>query len=287
MENEQIDILNTNDKNTNKQFRDELQKISKPYKKYINFYNIELEPSFNLNNKSLSTILYDAFEKAFLNIKKVSVDGAKIECLNKSDKFIFGCIHKESEPDILTEIKTSTNNINIDIEDLIFEYLTFFYIDYKTSCISVIKTQRIQNSCNYIENLLHSFSDCNFSIIPFKKDKREIEQINATGINLTYVDVDNFQLLKELNSDECELSKFQFKATFKKTSKNFVANLIKNYTNNKKVKKLSISTDSEDIDILKSTFTKQVAITLNKDFKEDLNSIMYSLRDELLKIVNT
>lgn len=287
MENEQINIFNTNENQIIKETNEKEKKFVKQYKKYVNFFNIGLEPSFGKENKALDLILKEAFERAFFKINKVSIDGAKIECLKMTKEFLFGCIHKESELDILTELKNSADGNNINIDDLILEYLTFFYLDYKTACISVIKTQRIQNCYIYIENLLHKYSRYNFSIIPFKKEKEEIEQMIATGIKLTYIDVDDFKLLKDLNSDECQLSQFQLNAKFKKTSKNFVPNLIKNLKDNKKVKKLSISTNNEDIDILKSTFTRQVAINLSKNFKQDLNSIMYSLRDELLKIINT
>ncbi len=287
MENEQIDIFNTNDTNTIKKSKDEVQKIIKPYKKYINFYKIIMEPSLKPLNVQDSQLLKETCENPFSKQNTISSDGINIDCLEKGDSYFFGCLHKSSPIDILTEIKSTIDGEDLNLDELIFEHITYFYIDYKNMCMSVIKTQRIQNSALLIAKVIFDKSGYNFNIYPFKKEQNEIEQMLATGYKLTFVDVDkDFVILDELKDDDCELSQFHIEVNFKKNSKKFVPNIIKKYKSNEKVKKLSISTDNEDIDILKNTFTKQVAINLSKDYKQDLDSIKISLRDELLKIIN-
>ena len=165
-------------------------------------------------------------------------------------------------------------------------YFSYFYVDYENMCISIIKTQRIQNSSTNIAKLLMRNSRYNFDILPFKKSENEIKQMIATGMKLSFIDTEDFVLLDDLNKDGCDFSQVNLQVKFKKTKNNFITKIIDKYKNNSNVKKLSISTESEDIDILKNTFTKQVAINLSKDFKEDLNSIRDALKDELFKIIN-
>lgn len=287
MEDEQIDIFNNSNKNINKESIDEIQKVSKPYKKYINFYNICMEPSLKPLNLTDNQLIKETCEQVFITKNTVSSDNIVIEAIEKGTNYLFGCLHKNSEIDILTEIKSSINGEDLNLDDLIFEHITYFYIDYDYMCMSIIKTQRIQNSSTSIASILFKNSKYNYQIQPFKKDQSEIDQMLATGYKLTFVDVDkDFVILDELNNDDCELSQFHIEARFKKVPKNFIKKIIAKYKSNEKVKKLSISTDNEDIDILKNTFTKQVAINLSKDFKQDLNSIKISLKDELLKIIN-
>lgn len=280
MDNEQIKFFDT------KENPIENSIIKKPYKKYINFYKIELCPSLtdlkDFNSNTLNTIFTNLYTKN----KFVTIDDIKVEIIEKTDKYFFGCLHKKSDIDILTEIKSSINGNNIDLDELIFEYITYFYVDYENMCISIIKTQRIQNSSTNIAKLLMRNSRYNFDILPFKKSENEIKQMIATGMKLSFIDTEDFVLLDDLNKDGCDFSQVNLQVKFKKTKNNFITKIIDKYKNNSNVKKLSISTESEDIDILKNTFTKQVAINLSKDFKEDLNSIRDALKDELFKIIN-
>lgn len=285
MENEQIKFFDTKE-TTEIQNNDSTQK--KPYKKYINFYRIIFQPSFKDINTCNTNILKEIFNELYKIDTFINIDDVKIELIEKTDNYFFGCLHKKSDIDILTEIKSTINGDNIDLDELIFEHITYFYIDYKNMCISIIKTQRIQNSSTNITKLLMRNSEYNFDILPFKKSEKEVKQMTATGLKLSFVDIENdFVLLDDLNKDGCEFSHVNMQLKLKKTNDNFITKIIDKYKNNKMVKKLSISTDSEDIDILKNTFTKQVAINLSKSFKEDLNSIKDALRDELFKIINT
>lgn len=107
-------------------------------------------------------------------------------------------------------------------------------------------------------------------------------------ISLSFYDnSQDFVELKHINSEDCEISEFKFEAKLKKVKNNFVSNLIDKYKNNKEIKKLSVSDDTEEVDLIKSIFTKQVSIELTKDYRKDFSKIEETLKNELLKIINT
>ena len=47
------------------------------------------------------------------------------------------------------------------------------------------------------------------------------------------------------------------------------------------------SSDTEEVDLIRNIFTKQVSIELNKDYKNDISQIEETLKNELFKIINT
>ena len=72
-----------------------------------------------------------------------------------------------------------------------------------------------------------------------------------------------------------------------KEVKNNFANKLLNFRNQNKdnVKKMSISTLNEDIDLLTNTYTKSVPIKLTNNYEEDYNVIENILREELFKAI--
>ena len=116
----------------------------KKYKKFINFYKLCVLPSFRDTSKSDKQILYETFQKVFSTCDSIKLDSIQYDKINLDENHFFGCIHKISSIDILTEIK-SKSEISLEKEDMFLESCTYFYVDFTKLGISVIKTQRIQN----------------------------------------------------------------------------------------------------------------------------------------------
>lgn len=211
-------------------------------------------------------------------MKKITLD----------DKHIFASICKTSDLDVLTEIKNSKGIEIEDASDFILESYTYFYIDFEQMGVSVIKTQKIPSSDGYIKNLIGKYSYINLSLEAFKKSDAEIKDMLINKISLSFYDnSQNFVELKHINSEDCEISEFKFEAKLKKVKNNFVKDLMNKYKNSKDIKKLSVSSDTEEVDLIKNIFTKQVSIELTKDYKKDFSKIEETLKNELFKIINT
>ena len=246
----------------------------KSYKKLLNFYMIIFEPSFKDLSKTNNTILYDCFSSMFKNKDSVS-------------NHIFASICRTSDLDVLTEIRNSKGTEIEDTSDFILESYTYFYIDFNKMGVSVIKTQKIPSPDGYIKSLISNNSFINLSLEPFKKNDNEIKDMLINKISVSFYDnSQDFIELKHIDSEDCEISEFKFEAKLKKVKKNFVSNLMNKYKNSKEVKKLSVSSDTEEVDLIKSIFTKQVSIELTKDYKKDFSKIEETLKNELLKIIN-
>lgn len=260
----------------------------KSYKKLLNFYKIIFEPSFKDTSKSNATILYECFFNMFKNSNIVSNEGITFEKITLDDKHIFASICKTSDLDVLTEIKNSKGIEIEDTSDFILESYTYFYIDFEQMGVSVIKTQKIPSSDGYIKDLIGKYSYINLSLEAFKKSDAEIKNMLINKISLSFYDnSQNFVELKHINSEDCEISEFKFEAKLKKVKNNFVKDLINKYKNSKDIKKLSVSSDTEEVDLIKNIFTKQVSIELTKDYKKDFSKIEETLKNELFKIINT
>lgn len=265
-------------------FKEEIIEKSKPYKKLLNFYKIIFEPSFIDSTKPKNVILYECFFNIFNNNSIVYNEGITFEKISLDTDHIFASICRTSDLDILTEIR---NSKGIEVEDIILESYTYFYIDFNQMGVSVIKTQKIPVTDGYIKNLITSNSYINLSLEPFKKSDTEIKSMAINKFSLTFFDNSNdFIELKNINKDDCELSEFKIEARLKKVNPNFVSDLISKYKNAKEIKKISISSDTEEVDIIKSIFTKQVSIELTKDYKKDFSKIEETLKNELFKIIN-
>lgn len=257
------------------------------YKKLLNFYKIIFEPSFKDPNKNNSTILYECFNKMFGSNNIVSNEGITFEKITLDENHIFASICRTSDLDVLTEIRNSKGIEIEDTSDFILESYTYFYIDFQEMGVSVIKTQKIPSPDGYIKNLIISNSYINLSLEPFKKSDEEIKDMVINKIALSFYDnSQDFIEFKHINRDDCEIAEFKFEAKLKTVKKNFVSNLINKYKSNKEIKKLSVSSDTEEVDLIKSIFTKQVSIELTKDYKKDFSKIEETLKKELFKIIN-
>lgn len=257
----------------------------KKYKKLINFYKIGILPSFCELNKTNRELLCDVFSNAFSNSNYATIDSIQYEKISIDSNHFFGCIHRISNIDILTEIK-SKSNISLEDEDIFLESCTYFYIDFNNLGMSVIKTQKIPNSSFFIEHFIKQKSSLNIEIVPFKKSDNEISQLLINSITMTFCDED-FVELKDINNADCEFGEYTFSAKLKKVSPGFLPKILNKFKNKTTLKKLSVSTDTEDVDLIKNIFTKQVSIELTKNYKNDLTKIKNVLSTELLKIINT
>lgn len=259
----------------------------KSYKKLLNFYKIIFEPSFKDLSKTNNTILYDCFSSMFKNKDSVSNEGITFEKITLDNNHIFASICRTSDLDVLTEIRNSKGTEIEDTSDFILESYTYFYINFEKMGVSVIKTQKIPSPDGYIKSLISNNSFINLSLEPFKKNDNEIKDMLVNRISLSFYDnSQDFIELKYIDNEDCEISEFKFEAKLKKVKKNFVSNLMNKYKNSKEVKKLSVSSDTEEVDLIKSIFTKQVSIELTKDYKKDFSKIEETLKNELLKIIN-
>lgn len=256
----------------------------KKYTKLINFYKIAVDPSFGMINRTESEALYDVFNSTFTTQDIVTFEDISFEKIFIDRTHFFGCIHRNSTIDILTEIK-SKSDITFESEDIILESSTYFYVDFNNLGMSVIKTQKIPNPERFIEKLIYNKSALNISMAPFKKSDNEIKNLLATSFTMTFFS-DDFVALKGINKSDCEFKEYTLSAKLKNSSPTFITKILE-YKNNSSLKKLAVSTDNEDIDLIKNIFTKQVSIELTKNYKNDLDKIKNTLANELLKIVNT
>ena len=255
----------------------------KSYKKLLNFYKIIFEPCFKDVNKSNSILLYECFSNMFKNTNIVSNESITFEKISLDDNHIFASICRTSDLDVLTEIR---NSKGIEVEDIVLESYTYFYINFEEMGVSVIKTQKIPSPDEYIKSLIYNKSTINLSLEPFKKSDSEIKNMTINKVTLSFCDnANDFVELKHINSDDYEISDFKIEAKLKKVKTNFISNLIDKYKNSANIKKISVSSDTEEVDIIKSIFTKQVSIELTKDYKKDFSKIEETLKHELFKIV--
>lgn len=258
----------------------------KTYKKLVNFYRICMDPSFKNEYKDNPTLLYECFSNAFKNNTIISNDGISFEKITLDKSHVFASICKTCDLDVLTEIKNS-NGTNLDDKfDVILESFTYFYIDFKKMGVSVIRTQKIPIVDEYICNLIRRYSFLNLHLEPFKKSNEEINQLNINKIMLSFSENIDFVELKNINKADYEISEFKFEAKLKKVKKNFLSNILTLYKNIDSIKKISVSTDTEEVDLIKNIFTKQVSIELTKDYKNDFPKFEQILKSELFKIID-
>ena len=270
----------------NKQNEDKKIKVQS-YKKLINFYKIIFEPSFIDETKSKATILYECFTNIFKDTNIFSNGDITFEKISLDQNHIFASICKTSDLDVLTEIKSKGIEIQ-DKSEYVLESYTYFYLDFNNMGGSVIKTQKIPSSDTYIKSLIGNNSYIHISLEPFKKNEEEIKDMLINKISICFCDnSQDFIEFKNINKEDCEISQFKIEAKLKKVSKGFASELINKFKNRKEIKKLSVSSDTEEVDLIKSIFTKQVSIELNKDYKNDISQIEETLKNELFKIINT
>lgn len=257
----------------------------KTYKKLINFYRICFDPSFREEGKDDKAILYESFCRIFKETNIVSNGGVSFEKITLDKEHIFASICRTSDLDVLTEIKSKGKEIG-DKSDIILESYTYFYVSFEKKGVSIIKTQKIPIADGYISDLISSQSFINVHLEPFKKTEEEIKDLNINKIILSFCENYDFIELKNINKEDYEISEFKIEAKLKKVKKNFIKNIISKYKNNENIKRISVSTDTEEVDLIKNIFTKQVSIELTKDYKDDFPQFEDTLKNELFKIID-
>ena len=259
----------------------------KTYKKLINFYKILVDPSFLDASKTSSEIIKEKIAKIFHEQDSFKLNDIIIQNIELDDNYFFGSICRKSDLDVLTEIKNAKNDKSISNTDIIIENYTYFLINFNTLSFSVIKTKNIPKSDEFIRDFITKITLLNVTVAPFAKSESEIKSMIANSFELTFYDNSNKYIgLKETGLQDCEFKELSIKAKLKEKSgnKKIMPTLLNLFKGNSDVKSLSASTDSEDIDLLKNSFTKHVMIELSKNYKDDINKIKQVLANELFII---
>ena len=85
----------------------------------------------------------------------------------------------------------------------------------------------------------------------------------------------------------CKIKEYKIELSLKEVNTSFPKNLLSFRSKNKQnLKKISISTLNEDIDLLSNTFTKSVPIRLSNNYEKDYAVIENTLKNELLKAIH-
>lgn len=256
----------------------------KTYKKLINFYKILVDPSFHDASKTNSEIIKEKITKVFHDQDSFKLDDILIQNIELDDNYFFGSICRQSDLDVLTEVKNAKNDKSISNADIIIENYTYFLINFSTLSFSVIKTKNIPKSDEFIKDFITKITLLNISVAPFAKTESEIKSMIANSFELTFYDNSNKYIgLKGTGLYDCEFKELSIKAKLKEKNRNkeVMSALLKLFKGNSDVKSLSASTDSEDIDLLKNSFTKHVMIELSKNYKDDIGIIKQVLAKEL------
>mgnify|MGYP005841404131 CR=1 FL=1 len=211
--------------------------------------------------------------------------------LTSSDSHFFGTFSKVSNTkDVLTDIVYNESNEKIDPDTIYFEHNTLFYIDFEKSAISFIKTNRIKNVYPFLESFLNSNNFINLKIAPFVKSEDEIANSIITHLEVAISNPMNTQTdfveLKNLEKMGCTIRDYKINLSIQDTADSFPKKLLSFRSKNKpNIKKISISTLNEDIDLITNTFTKSVPIKLSNNYENDYNVIEYTLKTELFKAI--
>lgn len=273
--------MNQNKKeNTNKKTK------GQKYSKTLDFYKIVLAPS--LSAGPLETELKNQLEKVYSNSPSYTHNGIIYEKIFSDDNCFFGYAQKTSSPkDLLTKIKDKKTKKTLNIDELIFEHRTYFFIDFKHEAISFIKTKNFQNLLGLV-NLFSYNSALNVDFIPFKKNAKEIDSFNASTLNLTVYDPDEFIEIKGINKNDAEIEAVTIECKLKKRSPKFmenIRNLAKNSHEN--IKGISVSSNDENLDVIRGLFTKHAIVELTEEDSINKDNIKNILCQKLLEVVKT
>lgn len=280
----------------------------KEYKKYINFGKLQLkEPTFTSNENTFIDEMKKSFDSKFSHSNeyildkiydpKVNhlvdrVDKLSFKKINASNEHFFGTFSRFSNnKDVLTDIVDNQSNEKIDPDSIYFEHNTLFYIDYNSKSISFIKTEHIKNVYPFLEAFINNNNMLNLSIIPLIKNDKEILESVITELNIALASVDipseqEFVGLNNLEKMGCKIKNYKLKVTLDTVNSYFPSKLLSFRSKNRKnIKKMSISTFNEDIDLLTNRFTKSVPIKLSNNYEKDFSAIENALKSELLKAI--
>lgn len=280
----------------------------KEYKKFINFGSLYIsESTFAANEENFIEKLQKDIDNKFKTSNEYIIDkiydskqektidrNEKLEFtkLSSDDEHFFGTFTRVSNSkDVLTNIVDNQSNEKIDPSSIYFEYNTLFYIDYKKKAISFIKTEHIRNVYPFLETFLNNNNFLNIKIVPLIKSEQEIKESVITQVEIACArtEIDSNTDFVELNNLEkmgCKVKNYKISVSLENVKSSFSTRLL-DFRNkhSKNVKKMSISTLNEDIDLLTNTFTKSVPIKLNNNYEQDYQTIEFTLKSELLKAV--
>lgn len=280
----------------------------KEYKKYINFGKLHLkESTFISNEDTFIDEMKKNFESKFAHNNEFVLDkkfDIKTESLvdreeklsfkkiTSSNDHFFGTFSRFStNKDVLTDIVDNKSNEKIDPDTIYFEHNTLFYIDYGSKSISFIKTEHIKNVYPFLEAFINNNNILNISIIPLVKDDKEIVDSIITELEISFASVDitadqPFVGLNNLEKMGCTVKNYKLNVTLDKVNSSFSSKLLHFRSKNREnIKKMSISTFDEDIDLLTNRFTKSVPIKLSNNYEKDFTIIESTLKSELLKAI--
>ena len=244
--------------------------------KFINSNEYVLDKIYNPKTERI----VDREEK--LSFKKIT----------SSNNHFFGTFSRFSNSkDVLTDIVDNESNEKIDPNTIYFEHNTLFYIDYGSKSISFIKTEHIKNVYPFLEAFINNNNMLNISIIPLIKNDTEITESVITELEIALASVDikqdqPFVGLGNLEKMGCKVKNYKLKVTLDTVNSTFSSKLLNFRSKNREnIKKMSISTSDENIDLLTNRFTKSVPIKLSNNYEKDFSTIESTLRSELLKAI--
>ena len=261
----------------------------KEYKKYINFGklfskentflanndNFMIELKRNLSSKFIHTNEYIIDKKYDARQEKVVLREEKLVFtqLDSNDEHFFGTFSRVSNSkDVLTDIIDNRSKEKINPDSIYFEHNTLFYIDFKNKAISFIKTNHIKNVYPFLELFINDNNILNIGIAPLVKTEKEIQESVITQIEITGAikEIDpntDFVEMKNLEKMGCKIKDYKLSVSLSNVKEHFSRNLLKFCNRNKNdLKKISISTLDENIDLLTNTFTKSVPIKLHNNY---------------------
>ncbi len=280
----------------------------KEYKKYINFGKLYLkENTFLANDNNYITELKANLNSKFTNTNEYVIDkkyDAKQETvvsreeklvftkLDSSENHFFGTFSRVSNnKDVLTDIIDNTSQEKINPDSIYFEHNTLFYIDFKNSAISFIKTNHIKNVYPFLELFINDNNILNIGIAPLIKKEEELQEAVITQVEIACATTEinsntDFVEMKNLEKMGCKIKDYKLIVSLENVKKHFSSNLLNFRNKNRKdLKKISISTLDENIDLLTNTFTKSVPIKLHNNYEQDYSTIQHALKVELLKAI--
>lgn len=280
----------------------------KEYKKYINFGQLKLKESTFISNettfisemkKNLETKFSKTNEYVLDKIYDLSTnrivdrkEKLSFKKISSSENHFFGTFSRLSTTkDVLTDIVDNKSNEKIDPNTIYFEHNTLFYIDYNLQAISFIKTEHIKNVYPFLEAFINDNNLLNISIIPLVKNEDEIKNSVITKLEIALATVEisqdkPFVGLGNLEKMGCKVKNYTLNVNLKTAEKNFPLNLLNFRSKNRNnIKKMSISTLDEDIDLLTNRFTKSVPIKLSNNYENNFPIIESTLRAELIKAI--
>lgn len=280
----------------------------KDYKKFINFGKIYLfEPSLTCTDDNFIAEMKEDLNSKFSNSNKYIIseifDTKQEKTVERPEKLVFTRLSNSNShffgtfsrisnnKDVLTDIVDNESNEKIDPNSIYFEHNTLFYIDFEKGGISFIKTNHIKNVYPFLESFLNNNNFLNLKIAPLIKSEEEITKTTIISLEASFANIGRsptteFVELNKLEQMGCKIKDYKISLSFNEVNTSFPINLLSFRSKNKEnIKKISISTLNEDIDLLTNTFTKSVPIRLSNNYEKDYTVIENTLKSELLKAI--